>query len=311
MSKDLYKILGVSRGASSDEIQKAYRAAARKFHPDLNPDDDTAKAKFQEIQSAYEILGDAEKRQMYDQYGSSFEQMNRGGGPGAGPNPFQDIDLGEIFGSGHGGAFADLFKHFAEGGGGGGSRTRRQAPQKGDDLQQSVLVSFHDAVLGGAVPLTVLDRSTGVQKTIDVKIPAGIGDGKKIRLRGQGNPSMTGGPAGDLIVTVNVGAHPFYRRHGNNLEIDVPLSLTEAALGGKIDVPTPKGVISVTVPANAKSGQRLRIRGMGVETSTGEKGDLIVELEVTLPKTLDDEAIELLKQVEAKRTVDPRAELKW
>ena len=314
MSKDLYKILGVSKGASTDDIQKAYRAAARKYHPDLNPDDTSAKEKFQEIQSAYEILSDPEKRQMYDRYGSSFEQMNQGAGgaPGSG-NPFQDIDLGEIFGSGHGGAFADLFKHFAEGQGAGQHRRtrRRSARQRGTDIQHSVMVSFHDAVLGGEVALPVMEQGRPSGKTINVKIPAGIGDGKKIRLRGQGNSGSNGGPPGDLIVTVQVGAHPYFRRTGNDLEITVPITLVEAAQGGKIDVPTPKGTISVSVPAGAKSGQRLRVRGMGVETKAGEKGDLFVQLQLTLPDHLDDDQKQLLQQVEAKRTGNPRAELKW
>lgn len=314
MAKDLYKILGVSKGASGDEIQKAYRESARRYHPDLNPDDTSAKEKFQEVQSAYEILNDPEKRQMYDRYGSSFEQMNPGGGGprGAGPNPFQDVDLGEIFGSGQGGAFADLFKHFAEGPAGSHQRRARQrGPQKGSDLHHSVLVSFHDAVLGGEVPLPILDKGGSSQKTITIKIPAGIGDGKKIRLRGQGNRGTHGGQPGDLIVTVNVGSHPHFRRNGNNLEISVPITLTEAAVGGKIDVPTPKGTISVSVPPRAQSGQRLRIRGMGVETQAGEKGDLFVELQISLPATLNDEQIELLKQIESARSEDPRASLKW
>lgn len=313
MAKDLYKILGVSKSASGDEIQKAYRELARQYHPDLNPDDEQAKKKFQEVQSAYEILSDSEKRQMYDRYGSSFEQMNQGGGGGGpGASPFQDVDLGEIFGSGQGGAFADLFKHFAEGPTGSHQqrRPRNRAPQKGQDITHSVLVSFHDAVLGTEIPLPITDPEGG-GKTINVKIPAGIGPGKKIRLRGQGNRGIRGGESGDLIVTVNVGGHPHYRRNGNNLEISVPITLVEAAMGGKIDVPTPKGTISISVPANAQSGQRLRIRGMGVETSSGEKGDLFAELQVVLPENLDDEQKELLKQIEAKRNTDPRVELKW
>ncbi len=317
MAKDLYKILGVPRGASAEDIQKAYRESARKFHPDLNPDDESAKKKFQEVQSAYEILNDADKRKMYDRYGSSFEQMNgRGGGAGpGGPNPFQDVDLGEIFGSGQGGAFADLFKHFAEGGGMGGGpqqqrRSRRQAPAKGRDRQHSVMVSFHDAVLGGEVPLPIIDAQ-GDGKTLSVKVPAGITTGKKIRLRGQGDPGARGGKPGDLIVAVKVGAHPFFRRNGNNLEIDIPITLIEAAKGGKVDVPTPKGTISLTVPANAQSGQRLRIRGMGVETAAGEKGDLFAVLQISMPSDLNEEQIELVKQIEASRDSDPRAKLKW
>ena len=316
MAKDLYKILGVPRSASAEEIQKAYRESARKFHPDLNPDDESAKKKFQEVQSAYEILNDADKRKMYDRYGSSFEQMNGGGGGGpgrGGPNPFQDVDLSEIFGSGQGGAFADLFKHFAEGGGGPQPqrRSRRPAgPKKGGDRQHTVMVSFHDAVLGGEAPLPIIDAN-GDGKTLSIKVPAGISSGKKIRLRGQGDPGTHGGKTGDLIVTVTVGGHPFFRRTGNHLEIDVPITLVEAAKGGKVDVPTPKGTISLTVPANAHSGQRLRIRGMGVETQSGEKGDLFAVLQIVLPGELDETQIELLQQVEATRDSDPRADLKW
>lgn len=315
MAKDLYKILGIDRGASSDEIQKAYRKAARTHHPDLNPDDDSAKERFQEVQSAYEVLNDPQKREMYDRYGDSFERMGGGGpgGPGAGPNPFKDVDLNDIFGPGAGagggaGGFADLFRQFTQGGGMGGS-PRRQAPPRGRNLRHEVLISFETCVLGGEVPVQLRD-SDGSSKTINIKIPPGIEDGKKIRLRGQGERSMRGGDAGDLLVTVRVGSHPCYQRNDNDLEVSVPISLSEAATGGKIDVPTPKGTISLTIPANSSSGKRLRVRGMGIETSGGKKGDLFAELQIVLPESLTPEQIETLKAIDEAAS-DPRKNLKW
>lgn len=317
MAKDFYKILGIERGASADEIQKAYRKAARENHPDLNPDDKSAKERFQEVQSAYEVLNDPEKRQMYDRYGDAYEQMGGGGPgagrgrPGAGPNPFEDVDLSDIFGGGAGGGgFADLFRQFSQGAGGGGAQSARRAPRpKGRNLRHEVTVSFHTSVVGGEVPVGVVEPN-GAQKTINIKIPAGIEDGKKIRLRGQGEPSPRGGEPGDLLVTVRVGSHPCYRRIGNDLEISVPITLTEAALGGKVDVPTPKGTISLTIPPGTNSGKRLRVRGLGIETDK-KKGDLFAEVQIVLPPNLSAEAKELLEKVEAERTVDPRENLKW
>lgn len=307
MAKDLYEILGVSRGASAEEIQKAYREAARKNHPDLNPDDDRAKQRFQEVQSAYEVLNDPEKRKNYDRFGDSFEQM--GGQPGAGPNPFQDVDLNDIFGGGAGGGgFSDIFRQFAQGGQRGGRAQRR--PARGRNLSHEVMVSFESSVLGGEVPVGVVDAD-GRQKTINIKIPAGIEDGKKIRLRGQGESSPQGGEPGDLLVTVRVGAHPSYRRQGLDLEVKVPITLLEAALGGKVDLPTPKGTISLKIPPKTSSGKRLRVRGLGIETSDGKKGDLFAEVQIVLPDDLDEGSMELLKSIERRRRSDPRADLKW
>lgn len=308
MAKDLYKILGVSRSASSDEIQKAYREAARKYHPDLNPDDN-AKERFQEIQSAYEVLNDPQKRQSYDRFGEAY--TNRGG-PGGGANPFQDMDLNEMFGQGGGaGGFADILKQFTQGGGGAHPGTRQDPrSMRGKDLQHEILVAFHTAVLGGETELSV-QENRGKQKTINIKIPAGIEDGKKIRVRGQGSLSPRGGPRGDLIVTVKIGSHPHYRRNGSDLEVSVPITLEEAALGAKVDVPTPKGTISLTIPPRTSSGKRLRVRGMGIESGNGKKGDLFAEVQIVLPENLSDESIELLKQIEQSRKADPREDLKW
>ena len=315
MPKDYYETLGISRGASADEIQNAYRQLARKYHPDLNPEDKSAKQKFQEVQNAYEVLNDPEKRKLYDRYGSSFEQMGGSGaqGPGGWPGGaagFEDIDPSDVFGGQQGGGFADIFRQFAQGGTTSSRSRRRAPPRRGRNLRHEVTVSFHTAVLGGQVPLNIVD-SDGTQKTINVKIPAGISDGKKIRLRGQGEPSPRKGPAGDLLITVRTAPHPCYRRQGYDLEVVVPISLTEAASGAKVDVPTPKGTISLTIPPATNSGKRLRVRGLGIETADGKRGDLFAEVQVVLPDNLDDSQLELLRKVEEGRMTDPRAKLIW
>lgn len=311
MPKDLYEVLEVSRGASSDEIQKAYRELARKYHPDLNQEDRNAKAKFQEVQSAYEVLNDADKRRKYDQYGHSFENMGGGGGGGGGAqSPFGNVDFEDILRSQGGGAggFSDLFKQFT-GGGGPSGRRQQAAPQRGGDLRHEVLVPFETGVLGGELPVGIVEPN-GTKKTISIKIPAGISDGKKIRLRGQGEKPR-GVPPGDLLVTVKIGSHACYRRSGNDLEVTVPITLLEAAEGGAVDVPTPKGTISLKIPANTSSGKRLRVRGLGIETADGKKGDLFAEVQIVLPEVLDDAALELIRQLEKDRSQDPRTELQW
>ncbi len=318
MPKDYYETLEISRGASADEIQNAYRQLAREYHPDLNPDDKGAKAKFQEVQKAYEVLNDPEKRKLYDRHGSSFDQM--GGGPRGpagwtvGACRFSDVALRAVFGGGAGGGggggFADILRQFTQGASTAGRRKRREATPRGRNLRHEVTVSFHNAVLGGEVPLTFVD-TLGNQKTINVKIPAGITDGKKIRLRGQGEPAPRGGAAGDLLITVRTAPHPCFRRHGHDLELTVPITLTEAALGAKVDVPTPKGTISLTIPPGTSSGKRLRVRSLGVETADGTKGDLFAEVQIVLPDNLDQAQVELLRKVERGRNTDPRAKLLW
>ena len=310
---DFYEILGVERSASQKEIQKAYRLLARKSHPDLAEDDekDQAKVRFQKIQEAYDVLSDPEKRQMYDQYGSAYKQAGGGnhfqgfGGQG-GHSPF---DLGDLFGGGargQGGGFEDIFRQF---GGGGGPRGR--GPIRGDNLEHEITVPFRTAIQGGQAHLTV-QRPGGKTESITVKIPPGIEDLKKIRLSGQGDPSPNGGPAGDLMIRVKVAAHPLYRRQGNNLLLTVPITLAEAALGAKIDLPTPNGTLTISVPSGSSSGKKLRLKGQGVEPARGNPGDLIVELQIALPDSYDEamkKTIETLQQQFAQD--DLRADLNW
>ena len=254
MSEDYYTVLGVGRDASTAEIEKAYRDLARKYHPDMNPDDKEAKAKFQEVQRAFEVLKDPEKREMFDRYGSSFDAA--GGGPGGG-NPFTGggypggggfrydsggpggatFDFSEIFGGGGGGGggagFEEVFRNM--GGGMGGGRTST-GPSRGRDIQHQLTIPFTTAVVGGEAQLQIR-RADGKNERIEVKIPPGIEDGRKIRLRGQGEQSRNNGTPGDLFIQVEVSPHPCFTRKGKNLELRVPLTVAEAALGTKVEVP--------------------------------------------------------------------------
>jgi len=324
MAEDYYQVLGVARNATQAEIEKAYRDLARKYHPDMNPDDKSAKKKFQKIQAAFDVLNDPKKREMYDRYGSSFETMGSGGphggttwhgtwGPGTGFGGFEDVDFGQFFGERFGGERAgadvgDLFEQFRRASGGRRSTAGRQ--QRGADLTHQLRIPFATAVNGGTVQVTVNHRS-GKAETLEVKIPAGIDDGKKIRLRGQGEPGVRGGPPGDILLVVQVEPHPHFQRQGNNLLLKVPVTLAEAAMGAKVDVPTPKGVVSLHVPPGTSSGTRLRVRGHGVAPRSGPAGDLLAEIQIVLPKNLDEPAREAIRQIADRHPQQPRANLRW
>ena len=279
MAKDYYETLGVPRNASQAAIQKAYRELARKYHPDMNPGDKTAKKKFQEVQAAFDVLNDPQKREMYDRYGSAFETMGaggpRGGAPwGAGPGGgfgFEDVDLSELFGErvgvGPGGGFGDIFNQFRRAAGSSRSRTAGSR-RRGADLHDEVRIPFATSITGGEVRLEVR-RPSGKAESIAVKIPAGIEDGKKIRLRGQGQPAPGTGTPGDVLLTVHVAPHPCFQRRGNHLHVKVPVTLPEAVLGAKVDVPTPRGAVSLKVPPGTSSGTKLRIKGHGVVPKDG------------------------------------------
>lgn len=327
MAQDPYATLGVERSASQEDIQKAYRKLARKYHPDMNPDDASAKTKFQEVQSAFEILSDPDKRKRYDQFGSAYDQM--GGGPGGtgghgpgqprwsystGPQAYP-FDLNDLFGGGGGavdeeeggGGFAEIFKQFRRGGGG---QTRRQRAERGGDIKHELTVPFNSAVLGGEAAVSV-QRADGNVETIKVKIPGGIEDGKRIRLRGQGMEGEGGAPAGDILLTIHVSPHPLFKRTGNRLDVRVPVTLAEAANGAKIDVPTPQGTISLSIPPGTSSGKRLRVKGHGVRPKNGEPGDLFAEIQIVLPNDLTEEERQRLAAITGNRPANPRAELRW
>jgi len=322
MAEDYYKTLEVSRSASAEEIAKAYRKLARKHHPDLNPDDKMAKQRFQEIQAAYDCLNEPEKRKMYDQFGQDYERM--GSGP-ARRNPSDSggvpggFDFGDAFGTG-GVDLGDLFRQFAGGSAGpvgagrpGGSSARsRRGPERAvdrrDDIESAITVPFATAVMGGETEIH-LDRG-GVNESLRVKVPAGVQEGKKIRLRGQGH-SRQGGLAGDLLLLIHVAPHPCFKMNGTDLELKLPITLGEAAAGGKVDVPTPGGIVTLTIPPGSQSGKRLRVKGQGVRNVSGTAGDLYIELQIKLPSTLSDETIKTLVSLDSVYSTHVRKEIAW
>ncbi|GAA1660628.1 molecular chaperone DnaJ [Citricoccus zhacaiensis] len=301
VDKDFYAVLGVSKDASEADIKKAYRKLARKYHPDQNPGDDAAEKKFKEVTEANSVLSDPEERQQYDAIramgsGARFSAPGSGAGGPAGGG-FEDM-FGGLFNTGAGRGrsgpttgdippeFADLFGGFGgRSGGFGGGGGFGGPPTKGADRTASTSISFAGAMRGTTISLRAADG-----EVIDVRIPAGIKDGQKVRSRGKGSPGAAG--AGDLIVTVSVKDHPFFHRDGNNLRVQVPISFDEAALGATIEVPTLDGSVKVKVPAGSSSGRVLRVKGRGVKSAKGSTpaGDLLVELQVEVPTTLSDDA---------------------
>lgn len=319
MADDHYQTLGVPRTASAEDIRKAYRELARKYHPDLHPDDDSAKEKFKQVQAAFDVLSDSSKREMYDRYGSSFEGVGAGGpGGGWGGGPFPggggfpgggaEIDLESLFGGA--GGFEQLFGGRGRKAGPGGRR--RQAQTAGEDLTARLSIPFTLAIDGGKAEV-VVDRG-GKKETISVTIPQGIPDGARMRLRGQGHPGSGGGPAGDILLEVAIEPHPVFRRDGDTLEITLPITLAEAIEGAKVDVPTPWGTIALKVPPKTSGGRKLRAGGMGVRHANGAKGDLIAEVQIVLPESSDAAAVGRL--LEAARAIqagggNPRTQLTW
>jgi curved DNA-binding protein len=307
--EDLYGALGVARGASEDEIRKAYRRLARQFHPDVNPDDKAAEERFKRISFAYDVLSDPDKRARYDEFGAqglaagfdpeqarAYRRWSEGARR-SGQQPF--AFEGEAFGE-----EIDLDELFGRLGGLGGQW--RRAPRRGRDAHAEVAVDFLDAVLGREVRLDVAGRGT-----LRVRIPPGADEGTRVRLAGQGEPGAEGAPPGDLYLTLHVRPHPFFRREGDDLTLDLPVTVPELVLGASLDVPTPDGVASVRVPAGSRPGQRLRLRGKGAARRGGERGDLYLRLVADLPEGGGAELERIAKQMEplyAGR--DPRAALK-
>lgn len=318
MAEDLYETLGVARDASTADIKKAHRKLATKYHPDKNPDDKVAAEKFKRIQEAYDVLSDDEKRPAYDRYGADFEKI-RGTGYQPGTGGFDGLDLEQIFGGGGrpGGGdgaqfegFSDFFEQMMGGGrapGGrasGGRRTRQVPPQRGANVRQEFEIPLLTAVVGGTTEFYLNGEK------LAVKIPPGVETGSKIRLRDRGQPSPNGGPNGDLILMIKVSSHPHYRRKGQNLELTLPVTLQEAALGAKVDVPTPKATVALSIPPGSSSGRKLRLKGHGVQKQ-GTPGDLIVILQIELPESIDDESKALIEQFADKNPMSVREGLNF
>src|SRR5580698_3149567 len=406
--KDYYEILGVKKSASAEDIRKAFRKLARKYHPDVNPGDKSAEEKFKTLSEANDVLSDPKKRKIYDQLGfysdnidpATAEAYARGGGqPGAGPGDFgggfsggrqpggpSNVDFGgfdfsDLFegarsggrkssgGSGSGGGFKDIFSNIFTGGGRG--EPVDEGPEPGSDLEYQVNVPFWTAIRGGVMRLNITRRDvcgnchgngyiespgkcpecdgtgqitqqggrmkfnvtcprchgTGknistcpvchgegtVERTepLEVRIKAGTRDGQRIRLSGKGNAGVRGGPNGDLYVIIRTGDHPVFRREADDIQLTVPVTVTEAALGAKIEVPTIDGRAMLKMPPGTQSGQKLRLREKGVPSATkdGVRGDEIVEVKITVPIPRDEKTKELLREIAKLNPEDPRAEL--
>jgi len=312
LEKDFYSTLGVSKDADDAAIKKAYRKLARDLHPDRNPGDANAERRFKDVGEAYAVLSDPEQRKQYDALramaggGARFSAGSGGTGGGAG---FEDL-FGGMFGGGGrtrfstgGGGFEDILQDMF--GGGGGGFSSRRTTQRGGDITTSASLPFRNAVEGSTVQLTTNGRS------MNVRIPAGVQDGQKIRLRGKGQPGRGGGEPGDMVVTVHVEPHPVFSMEGRNLRITVPVTFAEAALGATIEVPTLSGeTVRVKVPAGTPSGRTLRVKGRGVQTPKGD-GDLLVTVQVAVPSHLPPDARKAVEAfAKATREEDPRADLR-
>lgn len=322
MSKrDYYDILGVSRTASDDEIKKAYRTLARKWHPDVNKAPEAEK-KFAEIQEAYDILTDTKKRQAYDRFG--HVGVGAGGArPGGGAGKYTWSDFGSGPGPGGAGGFrvdpgsggfdvGAIFDELFGGGSGrgrrGGAKGRSQPSSRGRDLHHTITIPFQMAITGGKeqIRLSMGDRT----ETIDVTIPKGVADGAKLRVRGKGHAGAGGGRKGDLILTIALAAHPYYRRDGLNVLMNVPVTIAEATLGTTIKLPTIKGQVSVKIPPGSNSGQKLRIAGHGIENDRGDRGDFFAVVDVRIPEDLPDEAQQAIESI-ASQLPNPRHGMPW
>lgn len=310
--KDPYEILGVARGASLDEIKKAYRRLAKQHHPDRNPGDKEAERKFKEVQAAYDILGDAERRAQYDRFGAGgptpdFRNWGQSSHVGADDVHVNFSDLGDL---------SSIFEQFFGGGFGGrarargGARTATRPAPRGGDLASELEISFEESIRGTSreIAISAADRSR--PQRIDVQIPAGVSDGQRIRLRGKGQPGPGG--AGDLYIRVHIRPHAWFRRDGHDLLIDLPLSITEAALGTKVSLPTlDDGAARLTIPPGTSSGTKLRLRGQGVPKADGSRGDLFAVVRIVAPKELSERARELLDTLAEELAHTPRADLGW
>jgi len=377
VKEDLYQILGVNKKATIEEIKKAYKKLARKYHPDVNPGDKKAEDQFKKISQAYSVLSDPQKRAQYDQYGSLFGEGHPPPGPG-GQNvnfDFQGFDFSNVGGSSFGDIFSDLFGAFRTEGAGKKTKGRpseTRMPERGQDILHSINISFLDAIRGISTEIHIdrnlacgnchgtgnapnsspsecpechgtgqVNRSRGYMKfsslcpacggrgviqtpcttcggrgtirkpeNIRVNIPPGVDSGSKVRVAAKGNGGLNGGPDGDLYLMVNVAAHPIFKREGDNIHLTVPVTITEAALGSKIEVPTVDGSATMKIPPGTQSGQIFRLREKGAPSLRGgTRGDQLVEVKLVLPPVRDERSKEILRELDRLNPTNPREEI--
>jgi curved DNA-binding protein len=322
--KDYYAILGVSKSANPEEIKTAYRKLARKYHPDLNPGNKEAEAKFKDLNEANEVLSDPEKRQQYDQFGQYWSKAQTAGAP-----PPRSAGVGvEGFDFDQYGSFDDFINDLL-GRAGGGGRTGRRVYTYGTGTGRSAGFNEHEDIFDGgfrtqspapdteaAIALTFSEAFHGVQKrlqldeqTINVRIPAGAKPGSRIRIKGKGRPSPFSQQRGDLYLNIEILPHPFFRFEGDDIVCEVPIRPDEAVLGAQIRVPTPDGSVTMTIPAGVRSGQSLRLRDKGWTQPKGGRSDLIVKLQIVPPKDLSQIEREYYEKIQADSSFNPRAHL--
>jgi len=334
MAKDYYQTLGVQPQADEKEIKKAYRKLARKYHPDINPNDKGAEGKFKEVNEAYQVLSDTEKRGLYDQYGSDYDKVPAGGYPGGA----QNVNFQDLFGNAQGGGFSsghpgggvhvegmdpgevgDLFETLF-----GNARAdkrasgfnfsgRRRGPQQGRDIEQPLEISLPESIHGTqrSLALTLRDAAAAAEETrnITVKIPAGVKEGARVRVAKQGGSGSGGGPNGDLYLRIVIQPHPSWKREGDNLSCEVPITFAEASLGAQIEVPTVGGQVQLKIPAGTQSGQTFRLSGRGVPGSKGGAGDEFVKVKIVVPKNLGPREEELIRELSKLRDQNVRLDL--
>ncbi|MEJ0064426.1 MAG: J domain-containing protein [Caulobacteraceae bacterium] len=307
MAQDPYQELGVPRTASADELRRAFRKLAKQYHPDKNQGNKEAEEKFKRVSAAFDLLGDEEKRKKFDagEIDADGRETFRGFGGGAGASPFgqggspfgqgggfrgggaqfEDVDLGDILG--------EMFG--ARGGRAGGFG----GPQRGSDVRTKLEIDLEEAIAGAKRRIAFSDG-----RTLDITIPKGAADGQVLRLKGQGSPGRAG--AGDALIELTIRPHPVFKREGDNLVMDLPVSVPDAVLGGKVEAPTPEGAVTLTVPPGSNSGSTLRLKGRGMTGSTGRRGDLMARLVVTLPDRPDEELQKFADTWRAERPYSPR-----
>jgi curved DNA-binding protein len=302
--KDYYKIMGVGRDVSPEELKRAYRRLARKYHPDVSKEKD-AEARFKEVQEAYEVLKDPQKRAAYDQLGTHWRQGQEFRPP---PDWGKNFEFSTVFGDQEGG-FSDFFSSLFGGAARGRARGAgaRGFAMPGDDQVASIEIDLEDSFRGGTQTIELKSSPRGQTRTLKITIPQGIVEGQRIRLAGQGSPGIGGGPAGDLYLEVKFRKHRLFQVDGRDVTLTLPVAPWEAALGATVPTPTLGGPVDLRIPPNAKAGQRLRLKGRGLPGPT--PGDQYVLLKIVLPPADSAEARELYEQMRRKMPFDPRAEL--
>jgi curved DNA-binding protein len=323
MADDLYAVLGVPKNAEADVIKKAFRKLAGQLHPDKNPGNKKAEERFKQVNHAYDVLGDAKKRKLYDEFGEEglregfdpervrayrdwSSRQGRGGAAASGSYgyPGQTVDLEDLFGGGGAaasGGFGDLFGDLI------GRARRQRGPAKGPDLESEITIDFGSAVRGATLELRPQGHASA---PVTVRIPAGASEGSRVRIPGQGGPSPSGGQRGDLVLTIHVTPHSHFRREGDDLHLDLPVTIAEAYRGAKVKVPTVDGSVTLKVPERTQSGSVVRLRGKGVARKGRAAGDLYVHFQVQIP-TDGGEVAQLIDQLAKYQPEDPRRDIRF